>query len=378
MRVRRLAQWSAGAAAAAVCAVCRAAAVTGYRAGGSARMMVTKSTQPIIGGAEEGTVVGGAEEGMLARTSRVTMEKRDASMREKRRCEVCFMSKSLCVCKRVREIWAKVPSRPKCRIAIFYHYKEWGRASNTGKLLQIGLGSEFVDSFIYGNPEHEASLSALLTSRPSAILFPGPNSVPISSILESLNSDSDADTATATTAATPTSGPAVLCVLDATWTQAPTLSNALPAAVPRVALDQAVSRPSEFLNRKQSTPTRISTVEAAALALEQLGEPKAVVDAIHASLRVSVDSVLLQAGKSKAFSTDVKPDPSALGGVGPFTPPTVEKPVVCPLCNAEPERGYRNLGIRRPWDEERNCKGTSSHRVWKCSGCEGIFNTALK
>jgi DTW domain-containing protein YfiP len=301
------------------------------------------------------------------------LEKRTASLIEKNRCSDCFMSKSMCVCERTRAIWAAAP-RPRTNIALFYHYKEWGRASNTGKLLSIGLGAEKVKSFVYGNPADEAALNSLLTSRPSAILFPGTTSIPIHTVMASWSSSR----LESEESQTPKSAPSVLCILDATWTQAFALERVLSPLIPRVALDSlAVQRPSEFLSRRQSGPTKVSSIEAAALALTELGEPLAVTDCIRRSLQLSVDSMLVQGGKSTAFNNDVRPNVEVDCKAGPFTAPAIAKPEQCPVCGTRPARGFRNLGVRRPWDDEGKKRGDNIHRVWRCSDCEAFFNEPL-
>jgi len=336
-------------------------------------------------------------------SSQIAIDRRLESLRAKNRCERCFMSRLICVCRRVEELWEGQP-RPRTRIAILYHYKEWGRGSNTGKLLEIGLGPGLVQSFIFGNPAHEAALNELLLSRPSAVLYPGPKSVPPQTVLAQWGQQRDADGhQTGESPATSALPAPVLCLLDGTWTQATSLDKAVDPRIPRLALDSLISRPSEFLSRKQSSPTRVSTIEAASLALTQLGEDEAVAECISASLRLSVDAMRVQGGKDPAFSNVIRPlwawsvtTPSttslpvsaASAFPGPFTKPAITKPEKCECCGLSEAtnglnvsfKGFRNMGVRRPWDEEKQQKGSTAHRVWQCNSCGGMFNqpTTLK
>ena len=342
-------------------------------------------------------------------SSQIAIDRRRESLRAKNRCERCFMTKTICVCRRIEELW-EGQSRPRTRIAILYHYKEWGRASNTGKLLEIGLGPGIVQAFIFGNPAHEKALNDLLLSRPSAVLFPGPKSVPPQTVLAEWGQLSESESPISATASAP-----VLCLLDGTWTQASSLDKVVDSRIPRLALDSLVSRPSDFLSRKQSSPTRVSTIEAASLALAQLGEDEAVAECVSASLRLSVDAIRVQGGKDPAFDNVIRPvffsSAAPLGGgsgsqstpsptflpasasasasasavSGPFTKPTINKPVKCECCGVSEVtsllnvafKGFRNMGVRRPWDEEKQQRGEAAHRVWECRSCGGLFNSPL-
>jgi len=316
------------------------------------------------------SVMSNGAESMVAKTSRLAVERRVDSLRAKNRCERCWMSNVLCVCQPVSSLWKDV-QRPRTRIALFFHYKEFGRASNTGKLMQIGMDAP---SFVLGNPNDEKALNELLASCPSAVLFPSASSVS----LETWKSDNiplaSADFA---------NNPPLLCVLDGTWTQAASMNRAISPLIPRVKLDALISKPSEFLSRKQNSETRISTIEAAALALAELGEDKEIVECLTNSLRLSVDALLIQGGRTVAFGSDIRPNvDKAVDGPAPYTPPSVLKPTTCPnpLCSAPdsvPPKGFKNLGIRRPWDMEGNKRGKTSYRVWRCTSCCECFNQDL-
>lgn len=314
-----------------------------------------------------------SDESVISRTSRINIERRLESMKEKCRCVDCFMSKALCICPAIKSLWAPLDP-PTTRIAIFYHYKEWGRSSNTGKLLSIGLGPEHVETFIFGNSQHEAALNKLLTSNPSAVLFAGKKSMPITTLLaqraelSSPLSESDSDRRQRP----------VLCVIDSTWGQAPAMEKVIDYRVPRVHVDLHVEKPSDFLSRKQSsTQTKISTIEAVALALTQSGERTECAEAIHHSLLHSVDSLKVQGGRKVAFDHVIIPNARPEYGHGPYTAPIVNKPAVCPLCGGKPPGGFRNQGVRRPFDESTGSHQGGAHRVWRCSGCSEFFNVSI-
>ena len=334
---------------------------------------------------------------MLARTSLIAIERRRESLVSKGRCEACWLHSSMCLCGAVRRLWAGQQSLKTC-VAVYFHYKEWGRSSNTGRLLSIGLGAENVSTFIYGNPRDEAALNDLLSNNPSCILFPSAASVPIDQLFP--KSGPPPRTIPSTGEEEGGDGKLVarrvLCVLDSTWNQASALDKSLSPSIPRGNINSLVDGPSNFLSRKQSlTATKISTIEAAALALQLLGEERDALDRIDLSLKMSVDVLKVQGGREPAFvgqvgvirpsfapttspvinsSSQAQAQPQ-----GPFTAPSIAKPEQCPLCKTAPRRGFKNLGLRRPFDEEKQQAGSYAYRVWRCTGCAACFNvdTAL-
>jgi len=336
-----------------------------------------------------GMVPGGGAESMLARTSRIAVARRRESLVSKGRCEACWLHNSMCLCEALRRLWAG--HQPlKTHVAVYYHYKEWGRSSNTGRLLSIGLGEENVTTYIYG--QDEAALNELLTTKPSCILFPSASSVPIDDLFK--NSLWGAPPGVERGDGAVGSEDRVLCVLDSTWNQASALDKSLSSSIPRVNINAMVDGPSNFLSRKQSiTPNKISTIEAAALALQLLGEEKDALDRIELSLKMSVDVLKVQGGREPVFSSQVgvvrpsfAPTHSPTNShaqaqaqwqgqtQGPFTAPSIVKPEVCPLCKVAPRRGFKNLGLRRPFDEENQRAGSFAYRVWRCTSCSECFN----
>lgn len=388
-----------------------------------------------------GTVGGsdGEEESMLARTSRCNIEKRFESFVEKGRCPRCFLSKTCCICAPVQALWAPVKPLLKTRIAIYYHYKEFGRASNTAKLCSIGLSSgEAVEGgsgdcgdgdgqegegsmaglaraarinsnrhlqgedavsaaqcsyFIYGNPTHEAALNRLLTMSPACVLFASGRSVDIGSLARRVGPSGDGGGGIENSSSSGggggsdggSGGSRVVCVLDGTWGQVSAMEKTLDPSIPRAKVDLLVNKKSDFLSRKQSENTRrISTIEALGLALEGLGEdsPEALrltAEAIERSLQLGVDALLKQGGRREAFQNSIRPSFSTVlpGERGPYTAPSIGKPTVCPACGAAPKRGFRNCGVRRPYDVERDCPGGAVLRVWLCHECSAYHSVGI-
>ncbi len=245
------------------------------------------------------------------------------------------------------------------------HYKEWGRASNTGKLLSIGM-PEKASISIFGSLASEEEMLASFVDKSVLILYPSPEAKPISEYNSWFSAQSGV----------------TLCVLDSTWSQSSAMNNRLPENIPRVRIDDEVFSPSLFLNRKQSTnKTKVCTVEAVALALRALGEQEAALTPIFESLRLSVDAVLQQSGKKPAYSNKI---------ANMSTRPTIVRPDECPSCGATcADTIFKNLGTHRRRPSEGSLSGTEEDgcpeietaqptaalvfRTWKCTKCAEFF-----
>ena len=225
-------------------------------------------------------------------------------------CLDCFMHQEYCICSKVKNIFSRKKASIQTHVSVFMHCCEYGKPSNTGKLLRIGLsgnssnGNEELNRIsypIYGNKEGEDKLLALFKEMPSLILYPGPSSQPIKSVLANLLSGDSMGTSDQQQQSIPQTRKIHICALDATWNLSKSMQRLLPKDVPRVNVDELVKAPSLFLNRKQISETQVSTIEALALALECIGEDQEALNPLYESLKVSVDAVLLQAGRKAAY-----------------------------------------------------------------------------
>lgn len=221
------------------------------------------------------------------------------------------------------------------------HFKEYGRASNTGKLFLIGQ-PRTASLYIFGLPEDEARLAHDLAQGPSLVLYPSPEARPISEYRHLLTSSDK---------------PMRLCVVDSTWMQSRTMINHIPDHIPRVRIDDLVTGPSQFLNRKQSTnKSKVSTIEAVIMAMRGLGVNEEEITQHSRALEYSVDAVLQQAGKKAVYGNRVTPQfeqskrcsDSDVPVMGRFTKPKVSKPSVCLHCHtAIGDTNFKNLGVRK-------------------------------
>ena len=191
----------------------------------------------------------------------------------KERCSRCWFYKSMCICSRVADL-TKDAEPVKTDIALFMHYKEYGKTTNTGKLVQMITG-ERCAMHVYGTADADVQLLSLCqdVSKQPVLLYPTASSRPISEFRR--NS---------------TNKPLVLCVIDSTWGQSKAMHRWFPDSMPRVHIDDDVLEKSLFLSRKQSViSSKISTLEAIEKALIALGETSSAVSPFIPTLKLSVD-----------------------------------------------------------------------------------------
>ena len=130
--------------------------------------------------------------------------------REKRHCSRCFLLNEHCICKQIDSLWSMSPSQsqdnratkdndnmhcnenprlhPRLQLYLFTHYKEYGKSSNTGKLLNnipaigAGTGCQHSKVCIYGSQHDEEVIYNLLhpkVNELTLLLYPGVESVSI-------------------------------------------------------------------------------------------------------------------------------------------------------------------------------------------------------
>ncbi len=167
-------------------------------------------------------------------------------------CPRCFLPHHLCICADIPRLTCR------CRVLVVRHWSESWRATNTGRLVGLALGTaEVVD---HGKPGYALETKDLPIGPRSCLLFPLTD-----------------------TGAEPWTGgrPDVLVVPDGSWTQARRMVRRVPglSALPRLALAPG-PEPARRIRRSPSPGAR-STLEAVAAALA-LWEPPEVAESLLA------------------------------------------------------------------------------------------------
>lgn len=341
------------------------------------------------------------------------IEKKRSSLVTKNKCISCYLSTTMCICSQVKEFFSTIPSssHPKASIDVFMHYKEWGRASNTGKLLPIGI-PDHSKIYMYGRkPDYELLVNKL-TSTPSVILYPSDSSISITDF-QSLYHNNNSNNYNH-------NNDFNICVIDSTWSQSQAMDRCLPLHIPRVNINNFINSPSLFLNRRQvladdnpsNVGMKISTVEALALALKALDVDRRLVDGLYQALKLSVDATFRQNGRQTIYGHNfIDQISNATVHNGPYTASSVKRPTQCFRCGASSLTTiFKNMGLRKvmmPYttttldgstivshdddadddghggshrrddgeDASGGVDGEQLIRVWKCSDCMQFFQT---
>lgn len=305
---------------------------------------------------------------LLARRA-IEYAKKDHSDRSL--CSHCFLTKQFCLCDYVNQLYVPIRQLPSSsfpvKVHLLMHYKEWGRASNTGKLLTIGLPN-CASIKIYGIVEDEERLIEELTTNPSIILYPTKQSQSITNFLPTFQAiqAEHASMEREKKVGESTDKPCFhICVIDSTWGQSKAMERSLPDHLPRVHISDFVSQPSKFLNRKQSqNKSKISTIESVVMAFQALQISSEITDLCHKSLEYSVDSLFRQNGKVPAYGNSIQPkfyedddvssQVSANSTEQPrlrYFKPKVVKPEKCLHCGSKITEvskavNFKNCGVR--------------------------------
>jgi hypothetical protein len=152
-------------------------------------------------------------------------------------------------------------------------------------------------------------------------------------------------------------------------------------------VDAFVTAPSQFLSRKQSTTAaKVSTIEAVAIALRQLGEKPPSLLPLYQALHLSVDTGLKLAGKKPAYGNFIRPKVNPGDRSGPYTIPKVKKPPLCLRCGVlrSDEANFKNMGMHIKIASSDSSSPSSPvleftgeekefYRVWRCGSCSDMF-----
>lgn len=217
-------------------------------------------------------------------------------------CANCWIVKKHCMCP--SSSWLEGMAFPH-QLHLFMSHKEFGRGSNSGKILLCSLPH---NSHLYVSNIHEDEerLVRLLQEEKGRvfILFPSTTSIEAEELAATWRSKcaeaSTSPTSEASVMQQQFSTPLHFIVLDATWPQARTLRKWLlkqDETLPEVKLSPP--GPSSFVVRKlsQHSEGRICTLEAATLLLENLGYPE-VSPMLLTNLRIMVRKFLIASCKS--------------------------------------------------------------------------------
>eukprot|EP01114_Cavostelium_apophysatum_P015969 TRINITY_DN4464_c0_g1_i2.p2 TRINITY_DN4464_c0_g1~~TRINITY_DN4464_c0_g1_i2.p2 ORF type:complete len:218 (+),score=50.98 TRINITY_DN4464_c0_g1_i2:345-998(+) len=183
------------------------------------------------------------------------------------------------------------------RFVIFMHYKEFYRASNTAKIMQIAAPNA-TELLIYGKKDDDVRLVEIAQKDPqhTMILFPSTDALSIPDYLARFRK-SDGRNEVLQSGERPT---VTVIVLDGTWGNTATIMRHCNKTIPTELNIPKVKLNPDFLSafsRAQSQADRICTLEAMVLLLKEFGEPEDVQNLLLANMKINVDTTAVPHGK---------------------------------------------------------------------------------
>eukprot|EP00435_Cladocopium_sp_Y103_P060022 s265_g21.t1 len=237
----------------------------------------------------------------------------EEEMRAEGKCEKCMMQKQYCICESIETIRNKSQdelNRWNMRFVVWMHHKERRRASNTGKLLKL-LMPDKTDILVHGVAEDDQLLKELIQDSRNHcfVVYPSEDAVPLATLFQRTG---ESQTAQGDQVAEIVP---VAVLIDGTWNQAQRMHKHFEAMQHVVVFPAGQSK---FHWRRQSQEGRISTVEAAALVLEELGQSGAfrsgassgdAGDALRKALDILMDALGRQCHHDTLFNHEL-PEPT--------------------------------------------------------------------
>jgi DTW domain-containing protein YfiP len=198
------------------------------------------------------------------------MRARQHDLARIRRCPICCLHRSLCICALIPTILTRT------RVVLVIHQLELNKPTNTGRLAVRCLPNSELLVRGVSRESLPAAREPTWTAGPRLLLYPHADAQPI---------ERWRDSAT----------PLTLVVPDGTWRQAARARRRVPglADVPCVVLPPVTSG---YRLRQATRPGRLSTMEAIARALEILEGP-AVAEPLEHIHRVMIDRTLWTNGR---------------------------------------------------------------------------------
>lgn len=207
-------------------------------------------------------------------------------------CPGCWLLPMNCVCGNYRVVKSRI------KVVVHIHHNEWCVSSNTGCIIKSSL--EDCELLMRGHKDHDARLCELLQSPDMSpcILWPGQDALTPAQFKERVGLD-DARRV-------------VVITPDASFRCARKMVAKYPADIPRVGLSSesvlkgsrnSLLYPVRQYGGSEYETGRVSTLEAVAAFLLELGEDQHVADVMLHNMKTKMDQVLLQQGKKAIYGT---------------------------------------------------------------------------
>lgn len=210
------------------------------------------------------------------------------------RCAKCWFptnssGSSYCVCAKMPPLTFSAP----CRFLIYMHPRDWYNAGDDAKLL-LCAAPERTEIFIFGRPGDDDRLrEALDASEASVLLFPDDAAITVEEFkLQCWHGGGEAGAASAVPAAAPALS---VVLIDGTWNNVRRMQKHFSKHVgPRTPHVRLQPEAFSVYARTQTRKDGVSSVEALALLVRELGESEATCAELVRYIEVNNEALRLQ------------------------------------------------------------------------------------
>lgn len=208
------------------------------------------------------------------------------------RCHRCWFPSdcdgtNYCICASMPPL----PFRTRTKFLIYMHPRDWFNAGDDAKIL-LSAAPHASEIFVFGRPADEEKLRRSLQSGPAVLLFPDASAI---STEEFLRGCSSMD-------ASESSEDILVVVIDGTWNNVKQMqkhfSREIAPHVPHLRLEPTTL---SVYARTQTRKDGISSVEAVALLLQELGEVPKVCDELVRYITINNDALRLKPPEKDDF-----------------------------------------------------------------------------
>ncbi|GMH45022.1 hypothetical protein BSKO_12979 [Bryopsis sp. KO-2023] len=215
-----------------------------------------------------------------------------AHSRGAERCKGCWLQNTHCACLS----WTSVANR--IRVVVHIHHGDWAKASNTGICIHRTLRKS--NMFLRGHQEDDTEFRKMLDDPTTmkCVLWPGDGAISVEEFKQLMSKSEPKEV--------------VVIIPDGSYRGARKMAPKYPSSIPRVKLsvesvlgskDQCMISAVREYGGKQRETGRVSSLEAVAALLDEMGEDPHVSHALKENMKVKLDMVLLQAGRQPLYGS---------------------------------------------------------------------------
>lgn len=210
------------------------------------------------------------------------------------RCQRCWFptddsGTNRCICSKLTPL----SFRKNVRFLIYLHPRDWYNAGDDAKIL-LSAAPDRTELFVFGHPGHDERLREALAQAPaSVLLFPDDSAILVDEFLARLRKQDDAAVCSETDDADNVE--LSIVVIDGTWNNVKQMQKHFTREIgPTTPHVKLLPTSLSVYARTQTRKDGVSSIEAVALLLRELGESVDTCDALVGYLEVNNEALRLR------------------------------------------------------------------------------------